>query len=226
MRGRQPEIPSVTIGLPAIMTRRSRSLFGSVLLLLPLVAFGADPCHPREPLLKNPYVDRVDQCIVSLARTLAVPANRDYAERLVAQALADTRHANRAPDRPLNYYQLAELVALLDEPKDVDAFLNFIARYPESVDEARSLAAARLYELRTPLVLKRLAEQSKQGQETVTESIAWGLANNFYPFINLVNYRRFAVGANWEVLDQDFPQRSLAQQVEDRLRETLERSAR
>jgi hypothetical protein len=195
-----------------------------MLLLLPGSASADDPCQPYEALLAKPYVERVGKCIVSLTRTLSVPERRAFAQKLTLRALADSEHGNDYPGMPLSYYDLAELVALLNEPKTTDAVLGFIANHPESPDETRSSAVARLYELRTPLVLDRLASRSEADQKVVARSIAWGIANNFYLFINLENYKRLAVGANWEVLDAKHPHRALANRVEEEVRQLLERA--
>jgi hypothetical protein len=160
----------------------------------------------------------------SLTRTISAPERRAFAQKLILRALSDSEHWNEGPGIPLSYYELAELVALLNEPKITDAVLDFIASHPESADETRRFAVARLYELRTPLVLDRLASRSEADQKVVAQSIAWGIANNFYLFINLENYRRLAVGANWEVLDANHPHRALAKRVEEELRQILLRA--
>lgn len=143
------------------------------------VAHADDPCLPYEQLLDNPYVENINNCIFSLTRTLNDANRRAFAVKLIKKALSDTKHGNdNGPGMPLNYVELAELAALINTQEVVDVFLTFIAHPAD--DEVRSFAIGRLYELRTPLVLDRMALQSKKDQETIIDSIAWGLANNYY----------------------------------------------
>jgi hypothetical protein len=107
----------------------------------------------------------------------------------------------------------------------VDALLDFIARDPGSADETRSSAIARLYELRAPLVLDRLAPRPEGDQKVIVRDIAWGLANNFHPFIDLHNFQRLAVGAHWEVVKSSYPHRAISKRIEEELRQVLEQSA-
>jgi hypothetical protein len=114
---------------------------------------------------------------------------------------------------------LAELATLLSTTEAIDAFLVFIAKPAD--DEVRSFAIGRLYELRTPLVLERLALLPKKDQKIIIDLIAWGLVNNFYLVMNLNNYRRLAVGTNLEVLDPKYSRRALSKRVEQELRSIL-----
>jgi hypothetical protein len=186
------------------------------------VAHANEPCLPYERLLENPYVKNINACIFSLTRTLNNAERRTFAVKLINRALNDKKHGDTiGPGLPLNYVKLAELAALINNVEVVDAFLTFIAR--SSDDEVRSYAMGRLYELRTPLVLERLALRSKKDQYTIIGLIAWGLANNFYLFMNLNNYHRLSVGANWQVLDSKHPHRALSLRVETSLRSILDR---
>jgi len=187
-----------------------------VAILLPITPAHADePCSPRDKLLDNPYVRTVNKCIYYLSHTLKEVEQRRYAEKLITRALTDKKHGNRGLDI-LSYVELAELAALLNTPEVIDVFLTFIAR-PVDGDESRSQAIGRLYELRAPLVLDRLALRKINEQEIIIDSIAWGAANNFYLFMNIENYRRLAVGANWDVLDSKHPHRALSKRIEKSL---------
>jgi len=195
--------------------------FGFVVFLVQFnLAHAGEPCQPREQLLENPYVEDINSCIFFLTRTLKETKQRAFAAQLIKRALSDTKHGNDlGPGMPLDYVKLAELAALLNTKDVIDAFLTFIARPAD--DEVRSFAIGRLYELRTPLVLDRLALLPNNNQKTIIDSIAWGLANNFYLFMNLDNYRRLAVGANWEVLDSKYSHRALVERVEKSLKLVL-----
>jgi hypothetical protein len=172
-----------------------------------------DPCAPRDQLLINAYVKNVNTCIYYLTHTLRDAEQRAFAEQLITKALTDKKHGNRGRD-VLNYMNLAELAALIDTPEVVDVFLAFNLRTADG-DELRAFAMGRLYELRTPLVLDRLALRPKNEQERIVNAIAWGLANNFDLFMNLDNYRRLSVGSNWEVLDSKHPRRALSKRIEE-----------
>jgi len=159
-----------------------------------------------------------------LKRTISEPESRKFAENLVHRALTDTEHENKVPGDPLNFYELAEVAALLNTPSATDAMLDFIANKPGAADETRSFAVARLYELRAPLVLARMALRPEVDRKRLIASIAWGLANNFYLFMTRDNFARLAVGANWEVTEPTHPHRELSKAIENALLELLSRS--
>jgi len=169
----------------------------------------ADVCP--DDLLDNPYVDGVDDCVFSLLRSQ--PEQQQFAERLIHEVVYGKSGGNKGPSTPLDYEQLAELAALIETPKSIDAILNLVP----ADDETRSFAVARLYELRAPLVLERLMGKDQARQESTIFSIAWGVANNHYLFINTTNYERLAVGQHWELANSDHPHYDLARQISEEI---------
>jgi hypothetical protein len=98
-------------------------------LLISSSASAADPCEPYERFLDNPYVTGVGSCLFSLKRTFfRSPERSEFSEKLVMRALTDREHGNTMPGSPLDYSDLAELVALLNTAPIVDAMVRFSAK--------------------------------------------------------------------------------------------------
>jgi len=181
----------------------------------------ADPCAPREATLRNPFIEGIGNCIFFLSRNIEESGDREFAKLLIARSvnLAGPIYDDPDPGFPLDFSKLAELANLVDDPKLIGAFVDFVTRGCDN--ETLCLAAGRLYELQAPAVLNTLAAYSQDRRARATWQIAWGLANNFYPRMDRDNYARLSVGANWEVLNDDYPHREISQQVESALLEIL-----
>jgi hypothetical protein len=118
------------------------------------------------------------------------------------------------PIRWLSYYSIAELIVLSGSDDLIDDYLDFIVRTQHSADEGRSLGMGLLYTERAPKVLKAISQKNSQDRKIITSRLVWGLLNNIYPFLNLKNYKRKIHGSFWEVVDENYPQRSIVKQIE------------
>ena len=189
-----------------------RIVFLKFLIITAAILFSvshADVCP--EELLNNPYVHGVDKCVFSLLRSQ--PEQQKFSENLIHQAVYGISSGNKAPDMPLNYRQLVELAALVGTPRAIDAILDLVP----ADDETRSFAVARLYELQAPRVLERLVRKDEAIRKSIINSIAWGVVNNHYLFINTQNYDRLAVGQHWELTDPDHPNHNIVRQISEEI---------
>ncbi|MDH5232857.1 MAG: hypothetical protein OEY38_22610 [Gammaproteobacteria bacterium] len=116
-----------------------------------------------------------------------------------------------------DYGKVADIISLMGSQKLMQGFVDFRVASAGSADESLSFAFAKLYWLQAPIMLELIASYPNTIQIKLINSLVWGLANNFYPHINLENYQRLIVGSHWQLLEAEHVNRSLSLRIEQEL---------
>lgn len=175
-----------------------------------------DLCVPHNMYLKNPFAETIMSCLNSVLFDLGRrnSVDRKYTVALIKRILETTEHRNRAPNTPVNYSVMVEIISLLESEELIRSYIDFIIRNNNSSDETLGYALGKLYVLRAPMILKIISVYSKNNQDIVILNLGWGVAGYLYPHLNKKNYRRKIVGHYWELLDTSHPMRGLSAKIE------------
>ncbi len=186
-------------------------------IAMPIISYTSeDLCVPYNMHLKNPFAETIMPCLNSILFDLGRrnSIDRKYTIALIKRILETTEHRNRAPNTPVNYSVVVEIISLLESEELAKSYIDFIIRNKNSSDETLGHALGKLYVLRAPMILKIISACSENNQDAVILNLGWGVAGFLYPHLNKKNYRRKIIGHYWELLDQSHPMRGLAIKVE------------
>ena len=183
--------------LPKILT---------IFALLVLSAQASAACKNQQSLLTKPQEDETRICLLATKRALGwgESFDKEFVEKFLRVLLPigtdERKRLGDLSDIHNNYPVIAEIISLLGSKQLAMSYIDFIIDSSGSADESRSYGLGKLYTLQAPLVLEILEDKSPDEQKAVVSSLAWGLVNNFYPHINMQNYKRLIVGEYWEIV--------------------------
>ena len=204
------------------MTKRIIFILIAVLLYLGqgTNVWSQDFCEPKAALLQTPTPEPVKKCIHSIWFSLGrhQQIDGDFSQKLITTLLPATSQDSdkllKLGQFDIDYVQIAEIISLMSSDSLTKRYIDFIIETQGSADELRSFGLGKLYTLRAPYLLAILSKYKPKDQQVVIRSLAWGLANNFYPHLTTKNYRRLIIGEYWELLDEKHTNRRLAATIE------------
>lgn len=192
----------------------------------PVYAF--ESCEPKEALLSQPAADETKKCLqsiwFSLGRHIEIDTNftHSFIQALLPTSESQQKKLKQLKQFDIDYLKLVDTISLLGSEKLIKSYMDFIVFTSGSADELRTFGLGKLYSLQAPVVLKILSSFTPKEQKAIIRSLAWGLANNYYPHINKNNYQRLIIGEHWELIDNKHPQRELTKRVESDVYHILE----
>jgi hypothetical protein len=188
---------------------------------------GSEICEPKDQLLKAPAGEDLKKCIHSIWFSLGrkKPIDRQFTDSLIKRLLFTTESESKGLDKlkqfDVDYSKIAAIISLMKSEKLIKRYIDFIVFTKNSANELISFGLGDLYTYEAPKFLTILSLYSKEKQDIVIRSLAWGLANNFYPHMTKNNYRRLIAGSYWEVLDESHPNRKLVSRIEKQVFQLL-----
>ena len=205
--------------------------------MIPYLGYGADGwsqdvCEPKAALLQTPTPEPVKKCIHSIWFSLGrhQQIDGDLSQKLITTLLPATSQESDKLSKlgqfDVNYIQIAEIISLMSLDSLTKRYIDFIIETQGSADELRSFGLGKLYTLRAPYFLAILSKYKLKEQQVVIRSLAWGLANNFYPHLTTKNYRRLIIGEYWELLDEKHTNRRLAATIEKEVLQIIEETGK
>ncbi len=216
------------------MIKRIILMLFAVLLYLGLgaLAWGQDVCEPKGALLQTPTPEPVKKCIHSIWFSLGrhQQIDSDFSQKLITTLLPATPQDSdkllKLGQFDIDYVQIAEIISLMSSDPLTKRYIDFIIETQGSADELRSFGLGKLYTLRASYFLSILSKYKPKDQQVVIRSLAWGLANNFYPHLTTKNYRRLIIGEYWELLDEKHTNRRLAAAIEKEVLQIIEETSK
>jgi hypothetical protein len=195
-------------------------------------AWSQDVCEPKATLLQTPTPEPVKKCIHSIWFFLGrhQQIDSDFSQKLTTTLLPatsqDSDKLSKLGQFDIDYVQIAEIISLMSSDSLTKRYVDFIIETQGSADELRSFGLGKLYTLRAPYFLAILSKYKPKEQQVVISSLAWGLANNFYPHLTTKNYRRLIIGEYWELLNEKQTNRRLAATIEKEVLKIIEETSK
>ncbi|OMH30553.1 hypothetical protein [Motiliproteus sp. MSK22-1] len=190
------------------MTNKSTK-FGIALLVFVSSSTVYGACENKAGLLTKPQAEETVQCIHSIHFSLGrkQEIDEEFTHEFIKTLLPiGTTAGEKLGDLSyfdVRYGTISEIISLLDSQELIAAYIDFVIDSSGSADENISFGIARLYTLQAPAFLENLKMRTDKEQSLVIGSLAWGLANNFYPHIESENYQRLIVGEHWELINSN-----------------------
>ena len=157
-------------------------------------------CNSQKALLSSPSLPHINRCLGEVARNRAnLPPSftRDFFFMLLPTTNTELEKLYKAERQGLNYFKIANAIALTNSPALIERYIDFIVFTFNSADETRSDGLGLLFTLKAPEVLELLDKLEEKNQSRIIGNLSFGLLNNNYAHMNKENYKKMIVGVHW-----------------------------